>query len=112
MRRRYVALRAAGRGTGGTRSCGRSARRCSRTSRGATSRPGGDEFAVLLQQTPLGGARALAEQIRAAVSAGRIRRADSKEQPGSVTLSIGVAAGGSDDTLESLLARADAAATR
>lgn len=40
---------------------------------------------------------------------GRIRRADSKEQPGSVTLSIGVAAGGSDDTLESLLARADAA---
>ncbi len=77
--------------------------------RDIAARPGGDEFAVLLQQTPLAGARALAEQIRAAVAAGRIRRADSKEQPGSVTLSIGVAAGGSDDTLESLLARADAA---
>ncbi|HXY97762.1 MAG TPA: diguanylate cyclase, partial [Steroidobacteraceae bacterium] len=77
--------------------------------RDIAARPGGDEFAVLLQQTPLAGARALAEQIRAAVAAGRIRRPDSNEQPGSVTLSIGVAAGGSDDTLESLLARADAA---
>jgi diguanylate cyclase len=77
--------------------------------RDIAARPGGDEFAVLLQQTPLAGARALAEQIRTAVAAGRIRRSDSKEQPGSVTLSIGVAAGGSDDTLESLLARADAA---
>jgi diguanylate cyclase len=77
--------------------------------RDIAARPGGDEFAVLLQQTPLGGARALAEQIRTAVASGRIRRADSRQQPGSVTLSIGVAAGGSDDTLESLLARADAA---
>ncbi|HYB64559.1 MAG TPA: GGDEF domain-containing protein [Steroidobacteraceae bacterium] len=77
--------------------------------RDIAGRPGGDEFAILLQQTPLMGARALAEQIRTAVAAGRIRRADSKEQPGSVTLSIGVAAGGDDDTLESLLARADAA---
>jgi diguanylate cyclase len=77
--------------------------------RDIAARPGGDEFAVLLQQTPLAGARSLAEQIRTAVAAGRIRRSDSKDQPGSVTLSIGVAAGGSDDTLESLLARADAA---
>ncbi|HEV2285064.1 MAG TPA: GGDEF domain-containing protein [Steroidobacteraceae bacterium] len=77
--------------------------------RDIAARPGGDEFAILLQQTPLAGARALAEQIRAAVAAGRIRRADSKEQPGSVTLSIGVAVGGAEDTLESMLARADAA---
>jgi diguanylate cyclase len=77
--------------------------------RDIAARPGGDEFAILLQQTPLAGARALAEQIRTAVAAGRIRRADSKEQPGSVTLSIGVAVGGDEDTLESMLARADAA---
>jgi diguanylate cyclase len=77
--------------------------------RDIAARPGGDEFAILLQQTPLAGARALAEQIRTAVAAGRIRRADSKEQPGSVTLSIGVAMGGDEDTLESMLARADAA---
>jgi diguanylate cyclase len=77
--------------------------------RDIAARPGGDEFAILLQQTPLSGARTLAEQIRAAVAHGRIRRADSKEQPGSVTLSIGVAIGGEEDTLESLMARADAA---
>lgn len=77
--------------------------------RDIAARPGGDEFCILLQQTPLAGARALAEQIRTAVAAGRIRRPDSKEQPGSATLSIGVAAGRGDDTLETLLARADAA---
>ena len=77
--------------------------------RDIAARPGGDEFAILLRQTPLAGARALAEQIRAAVASGRIRRSDSKEQPGSVTLSIGIAAGGSADTLETLLTRADAA---
>ena len=77
--------------------------------RDIAARPGGDEFAILLQQTPLTGARALAEQIRTAVASGRIRRADNKDQPGSVTLSIGVASGGSEDTLETLLARADAA---
>jgi diguanylate cyclase len=80
--------------------------------RDIAARPGGDEFCILLQQTPLAGARALAEQIRAAVAAGRIRRSDApegRELPGSVTLSIGIAAGGAEDTLETLLARADAA---
>lgn len=77
--------------------------------RDIAARPGGDEFAVLLQQTPLAGARALAEQIRTAVAGGRIRRTDGKDLSGSVTLSVGVAGGESDDTLESLLARADAA---
>jgi diguanylate cyclase len=80
--------------------------------RDIAARPGGDEFCILLQQTPLAGARALAEQIRAAVAAGRIRRADNpegREPPGSVTLSIGIAAGASGDTIETLLARADAA---
>jgi diguanylate cyclase len=77
--------------------------------RDIAARPGGDEFAVLLQQTPLAGARALAEQIRTAVAGGRIRRTDGKDLSGSVTLSVGLASGESDDTLESLLARADAA---
>lgn len=77
--------------------------------RDIAGRPGGDEFAILLQQTPIAGARALAEQIRAAVAAGRIRRTDGKDLPGSVTLSVGVAIGGNGDTLESMQARADAA---
>ncbi len=77
--------------------------------RDIAARLGGDEFAILLQSTALPGARALAEQIRAAVAGGRIRRTDGKELSGSVTLSVGMAAGGSADTLESLLVRADAA---
>jgi len=77
--------------------------------RDVAGRLGGDEFAILLRQTPGNGARALAEQIRAAVAAGRIRRTDGKDMPGSVTLSVGVAIGGGGDTLESMLSRADAA---
>jgi diguanylate cyclase len=77
--------------------------------RDVAGRLGGDEFAILLQQTPASGARALAEQIRAAVAAGRIRRTDGKDLPGSVALSVGVAIGGNGDNLESMLARADAA---
>jgi diguanylate cyclase len=77
--------------------------------RDVAGRLGGDEFAVLLQQTSASGARSLAEQIRAAVAAGRIRRTDGKDLAGSVTLSVGVAIGGNGDTLESMLARADAA---
>jgi diguanylate cyclase len=77
--------------------------------RDLAARMGGEEFAVLLPQTTLQGARTLAEQIRTAVAAGRIRRADGNENPGSVTVSLGVAIGKSGDSLEGLLARADAA---
>ena len=73
------------------------------------ARIGGDEFAVLLQHTTLENACTLAEQIRRAIATGRFRRADGKQVPGSVSLSVGVAIGMSGDTLESLLARADAA---
>lgn len=77
--------------------------------RDLAARLGGEEFAVLLPQTTLQGARTLAEQIRNAVAAGRIRRTDGKETPGSVTVSLGVAIGKQGDSLEAMLARADAA---
>ena len=77
--------------------------------RDLAARIGGDEFAVLLQRTTLQGACALAQQIRSAIAAGRFRSIDGRELPGSVSLSVGVAVGRSGDTLESLLARADAA---
>jgi diguanylate cyclase len=77
--------------------------------RDLAARIGGEEFAILLRQTTLKGAETLAEQIRVAVATGRIRRADGKELPGSITLSLGVAVGRGGDTLEGLLARADAA---
>jgi len=53
--------------------------------------------------------RAAFKQIRSAVAAGRFRKIGGTEIPGAVTLSLGVAVGRRDDSLESLLARADQA---
>jgi diguanylate cyclase len=70
---------------------------------------GGEEFAVLLPDTSLSGAASLAEQIRASVARGRIRRNDGDEYVGNITLSVGVAAAEAGDTLEALIERADEA---
>jgi diguanylate cyclase len=77
--------------------------------RDVAARLGGEEFAVLLPQTSLSGAAAVAEQIRGTVAQGRICRPDGNESIGQVTLSVGVAVAKSGDTLEALLERADAA---
>jgi diguanylate cyclase len=73
------------------------------------SRLGGDEFEVLLPGMSLGQAAELAEQIRESVARTLISRSDGKEYAGQVSLSIGLAVGQKDDTLESLRHRADAA---
>jgi diguanylate cyclase len=77
--------------------------------RDVAARLGGEEFAVLLPQTSLSGAAAVAEQIRGTVAQGRICRPDGNESIGQVTLSVGVAIAKAGDTLEALLERADAA---
>jgi diguanylate cyclase len=77
--------------------------------RDVAARLGGEEFAVLLPQTSLTGAAAVAEQIRGTVAQGRICRPDGNESIGQVTLSVGVAIAKPGDTLEALLERADAA---
>lgn len=77
--------------------------------RDIAARLGGEEFAAFLPQTSLAGATALAEQIRAGVAAGRIRRKDGDEQVGQVTLSVGVAVADAGDSLEQLIERADQA---
>jgi diguanylate cyclase len=69
-------------------------------------RLGGEEFGVLLPDTPLLGAMAVAEQIRTRVQSLAIRR-PGKEVVGTFTVSVGVAA--SEPTLEALMARADGA---
>jgi diguanylate cyclase len=77
--------------------------------RDVAARLGGEEFAILLPQTSLTGAAAVAEQIRGTVEQGRICRPDGNESIGQVTLSVGVAIARPGDTLEALLERADAA---
>jgi diguanylate cyclase len=76
------------------------------------SRLGGDEFAVLLPGMSLSAAAGLAEQIRMSVARTLISRLDGVEYVGQVSLSIGLAVGEKDDTLESLRHRADTAMYR
>lgn len=76
------------------------------------SRLGGDEFAILLPDMSLADAADLAEQIRVSVSRTLISRSDGAEYGGEVSLSIGLAVGEKDDTLETLRNRADAAMYR
>lgn len=73
------------------------------------SRLGGDEFAVLCSRTSPADAVALAENIRESVSRTLISRSDGSEHAGQVSLTIGIAIGDKNDTLESLRYRADAA---
>lgn len=76
--------------------------------RDIAARMGGEEFAVLLPQTTLSGAQALAEQLRQAIAKGRVR-GPKGESIGNVTISIGVAHCTPSESLEGLIMRADAA---
>jgi two-component system cell cycle response regulator len=72
-------------------------------------RYGGEEFVVIMPDTPLAAAERIAERIRLHVAGSPFRVAGGKELL-TVTISIGVAAtGGEGDTPEALLKRADAA---
>ena len=75
----------------------------------SVARLGGEEFAVLLPETSLSGALAVAEQIRASIQRGKIRRPNSKNEMGNITVSIGVADFSKGITLVEWLDRADKA---
>ena len=77
--------------------------------RGPIARIGGEEFAVLLSHTSSAGGVELAERIRAAVERGKIRRADTEESIGNVTVSLGIATCGDNEQFEAMIARADRA---
>ena len=77
--------------------------------RGPIARIGGEEFAVLLSHTSSAGGVELAERIRAAVERGKIRRADTEESIGNVTVSLGLATCGDNEQFEAMNARADRA---
>lgn len=75
----------------------------------SVARLGGEEFAVLLPETTLQGASAVAEHIRTSIERGRIRRPNSQEQMGGITVSIGIADYRSDISPVEWMDRADKA---
>ncbi|MDD2699955.1 MAG: GGDEF domain-containing protein [Sideroxydans sp.] len=72
-------------------------------------RLGGEEFAILLPNTRVDGAFAVAEHIRQAIERGKIRRLDSHESIEGITISIGISARKKGEELQDLIARADKA---
>jgi diguanylate cyclase len=64
---------------------------------------------VLLPETDVKGALVVAEQIRHAVEHGKIRRFDSDEQIGGISISIGIASHSKGSDLLALLDQADKA---
>lgn len=77
--------------------------------RDTAARYGGEEFVVLLPDTSLQGAHALAEQIRHAIERVRIRRGNNDETVAHVTLSLGVARYQSGEASAAFVERADRA---
>ena len=80
--------------------------------RDIVARFGGEEFVVLLPDTPGRGALALAEQIRTAFGRLRIRRQGSDELIAQVSISIGVATPLPGESVEQAIDRADQALYR
>jgi diguanylate cyclase len=72
------------------------------------ARYGGEEFAVVLPNTTLPQAAAVAEKLRLIVGASDIVKRSTGEHLGRVTVSIGVAELGAADSPQSLIAAADA----
>ncbi len=59
--------------------------------RDLAARFGGEEFTVLMEQTPRLGAKRVGHQIMAEISSAKLLRADTKQELGIITLSIGLA---------------------
>lgn len=77
--------------------------------RDTAARFGGEEFAILLPQTPLEGAVAVAEQIRSLIMRRRIVRKSDGGMLGTVTLSAGAACYRPGESVDDLVRRADRA---
>lgn len=73
------------------------------------TRFGGEEFAIILPETPFGGAMTVAENLRKIIHNQKLRRTDSQEYIDSVSLSIGVAMYRPGELGEELIERADTA---
>jgi len=71
------------------------------------ARYGGEEFAIILPGTSLSNAVMLANRIRSAVESRRLKKRRTDEDLGLITLSMGAAVLKWDDTIESMIERAD-----
>lgn len=69
---------------------------------------GGEEFVVVLPDTPLQGAKIVAENIRKAIATRELKRKDTGESYGKVTVSVGISMyNPAFDNTESMIERAD-----
>lgn len=75
----------------------------------SVARLGGEEFAVLLTETNIAGARTVAEHVRQSIERGKVRRLDTQEQISGITISIGIAAYTIGKGIVDLLDQADKA---
>ncbi len=76
--------------------------------RDVVARFGGEEFVAFLPETPIEGALKVAEMIRGSIADKGLKRKDTGETFGSITVSIGVSRFRHDnDTLPTLIKRAD-----
>jgi diguanylate cyclase len=73
------------------------------------SRFGGEEYAVLLPNTSLNAAQAIAETIRKKIEIAKLRRTNTQEPIGQITVSSGIASLQANEPLDSLIDRADTA---
>jgi len=77
--------------------------------RDTVARLGGEEFAIILPDTPTQGAFILAEQIRRSIERVKIRRSGKHEDVGGITISIGIADCANSDDWKNTLGQADRA---
>lgn len=76
------------------------------------SRFGGEEFVILLLETPLAGAFTAAENLRKSISKLHWRQSKSGKEIGQITISIGIASIKLNESAETLLGRCDEALYR
>lgn len=72
------------------------------------ARYGGEEFGMIMPRTNLKDAGVVAEALRSAIQAKRLRRRSTNEDLGQVTISVGIARLQPGDTPQGLVERADA----
>jgi len=71
------------------------------------ARYGGEELAIIMPDTSLNQAAEIAESIRDALASSRLKKKNSSETIGKITVSIGISTLKQEDTVEDLIMRAD-----